>query len=129
MISRQTADWNRLFPVGPGLGPAAVVIVFTAVVVGLVGVDAIAGSEGGPGAGPGGVFPFGFGRQAVALAGLLAEPLRIGRGVVPGDMNYRPLAPPPTRIVRLGAICGRSKAVVLTAYGLVPCHHRAGEPI
>jgi len=112
-IGRQTADRDCPFPENPGLGPAVIVIVAVALVVGLVGVDAVAGPERGPGAGPGGVLPLGLGGQPVGLAGLDAQPGRIFRGVVPGDVDYRPLVPPPALIPRLRAPGGRGEVVVL----------------
>ncbi len=52
------------------------------------------------GAGSRGILPFRFGQQPVGLPGLVAEPIRVGLAVFPGNIDHGTLATPPALVVR-----------------------------
>ena len=108
-VGLETADFDSLSTVLAGLG-AAVVVVISAIVISLVGLDAGAGVKRRRRAGAVGVFPFGLREQAVGLAGLFAQPLHILLRILPTDVDDRPLAPPPALVLRFVAAAASGDA-------------------
>ena len=66
------------------------------IVIGLVGGNLVGVPvKRGVGSGAASVFPFRFGRQAPALSTYVIEPISIGVGVMPTDVDHRPSFLPP----------------------------------
>jgi len=67
--------------------------------VGLAGAELAPPPEGCGGAGAGGIFPLGLGRQPIGLPGFLGEPIQVRLGVGPADIDDGPIASSPTAII------------------------------
>ena len=116
-IRGETGDRQGLLAVNAGRAPRRWEYPME---IGLIRGDAITGVETASGAGAGGVFPFGLRRQAIVLAGLVAQPGDVLLGIVPAHTDHRAVAATPALIAGIVA----AAAVGHTGVPLIKRHRR-----
>src|SRR5512144_3184454 len=62
---------------------------------------------------PTGILPLRFGQQPVVLPSLLAQPLAVRLGIIPGNIDHRPTPPTPALVIRFFSAGGVTEGVVL----------------
>src|SRR5262249_17330124 len=111
-------------------GAAALIGIGAAVVVRLLGRDGRTPPERRRRARARHVFPLGLGQQAVGLAGLARNPGHVGLGVLPADVDNRPLTPTPAlsgRLVAVPPAVGDTHIPLIEGHGIPACGERRGD--